>query len=133
MSSRAGLTLGVALILAAVHVLGRDVSIPRAPRGARLSFAGGVSVAYVFVHLLPELAEHQETFRRRAEEAGFLAGLERHTYLIALAGLAAFYGLDRLARTSALREARAGREKQPTRGTFWLHLGSFAFYNVLVG
>jgi hypothetical protein len=23
--------------------------------------------------------------------------------------------------------------KQPTRGTFWLHLGSFALYNVLVG
>jgi hypothetical protein len=104
------------------------------PRSAWLSFAGGVSVAYVFMHLLPELAEHQETFRRTAEqEGGPLERIEQHTYLIALAGLAAFYGLDRFARSSALDEARAGRERKPTRGTFWVHLGSFAVYNVLIG
>jgi zinc transporter ZupT len=129
------LALAVAVAFAAAHVFGCGmVVLQTTPRSAWLSFAGGVSAAYVFVHLLPELAEHQEAFQHEAEqEGGVLQHLERHTYLIALAGLAAFYGLDRLARLSARREERAGRERQPTRGTFWLHLGSFAVCNVLIG
>ncbi|WP_205790245.1 hypothetical protein [Microvirga makkahensis] len=47
--------------------------------------------------------------------------------------MAVFYGLDRLVRTSARNEERAGREKRPSREAFWLHLGSFAIYNVLIG
>ncbi|MFC4174970.1 hypothetical protein ACFOYU_23415 [Microvirga sp. GCM10011540] len=91
-------------------------------------------MAYVFVHLLPDLAEHQETFQRRAEEnPGLLSRFESHIYLIALIGLAVFYGLERLARGSARREMAAGRERRPSRGAFWIHLGSFAIYNVLIG
>ncbi len=41
--------------------------------------------------------------------------------------------MDRLARTSARTEEKAGRERRPSRGAFWLHLGSFAVYNVLIG
>ncbi len=64
--------------------------------------AGGVSVAYVLVHLLPELAEQQETLREAiAEPLGFV---ENHVYLVALFGLAVFYGLERLAESS--REQR---------------------------
>jgi zinc transporter ZupT len=127
--------LVIVLLFAAVHILGKGmVFLQSTPRSAWLSLAGGVSVAYVFVHLLPELAEHQETFRRETEHRpGPLAGMESHTYLIALLGLAVFYGLDRLARTSARQEERAGREKRPSKGAFWLHLGSFAIYNVLIG
>lgn len=50
-----------AAAFAAIHFL-----VPRLrflegiPRSRWLSFAGGVAVAYVFMHLLPELAEHQE-------------------------------------------------------------------------
>ncbi|MCB5175842.1 hypothetical protein [Microvirga lenta] len=91
-------------------------------------------MAYVFVHLLPHLARHQETFRQKAEESSsLLSKLESHTYLIALIGLAVFYGLERLARGSARRELAAGRERRPSKGTFWVHLGSFAIYNVLIG
>lgn len=50
-----------ALVFAAVHVLGPSMTFLRTtPRSAWLSLAGGVSVAYVFVHVLPELAEYQE-------------------------------------------------------------------------
>jgi hypothetical protein len=48
-----------------------------------LSAAGGTAVAYVFVHLLPELAEAQYA----VEGDGVLPFLERHVYLFALAGL----------------------------------------------
>ena len=135
MPSQILLSLVIALAFAAVHALGRGMRFLRVtPRSAWLSIAGGVSVAYVFVHLLPELAEHQETFRRTfAERPGWLGAIESHIYLIALAGLAIFYGLDRLARSSAQAEANAGREKRPSPAAFWVHLGSFAIYNVLIG
>ena len=39
------------------------------PRSRWLSAAGGIAVAYVFVHLLPDLAEEQETIREAAGES----------------------------------------------------------------
>jgi hypothetical protein len=65
------------------------------PRSIWLSIGGGVSVAYVFVHLLPELAESQEVIAEAIGEG--LAVLENHVYVVALLGLAAFYGLERAA------------------------------------
>ena len=48
--------------------------------------AGGLSVAYVFVHLLPELAEALEGGERPAF-------LESPVYLVALVGLAVLSGV----------------------------------------
>jgi hypothetical protein len=109
----------VALLFALVHLLGARLDFLRSmPRSIWLSAAGGVSVAYVFVHILPDLAAHQ----RKVEEGGFLVSIEGHVWLLALAGLAAFYGLERLA-----------REGPRDTGVFWIHLGSFAIYNLLIG
>ncbi|WP_226480697.1 universal stress protein [Natrinema amylolyticum] len=54
--SDAVLTPAFALALALVHLFaGRLGFSGPIPRSRWLSFAGGVSVAYVFVHLLPEV------------------------------------------------------------------------------
>lgn len=128
----------LAVSLAAVHALaGRLRLLDRVPRSRWLSFAGGVSVSYVFVHLLPELGEHQEAFADVGPAAGFA---DRHVYLLALVGFASFYGLERLAQRSRVRRANgadpsdeAGPEAATTEGVFRLHVGSFALYNVLIG
>ena len=89
------LTLIAALVLTATHMLaGRLSKLHQLPRSRWLSAAGGVAVAYVFVHLLPELADGQ----RVMEDSGFhpLRYLEHHAYLLALVGLVCFYGLERL-------------------------------------
>src|SRR5829696_9732612 len=88
----------IALVLAAglagVHLFsGRLQFLGVSPRSRWLSAAGGVSVAYVFVHLLPDLADEQETIREATDEN--LSFLEYHVYLVALVGLVAFYGLER--------------------------------------
>lgn len=122
-----------AILFAATHLLGARLDFLRAvPRSAWLSFAGGVSVAYVFVHLLPELAEHQEAVERSAIQ-DFLAAIETHVYLVALLGLGIFHGLERLARQSALIARRSGEERRGSDLIFWIHLGSFAIYNLLIG
>jgi zinc transporter ZupT len=121
-----------ALVLALIHyVAGKLRFLHVTPRSVWLSLAGGVSVAYVFLHLLPELSEAQETLAESAGEA--LSFLEAHSYLVALVGLAVFYGIDRAAILSR-RQNRTDEGKDGTSGgVFWLHIASFAIYNVLVG
>jgi zinc transporter ZupT len=118
------LALGFALI----HLLIGKLAFLRAiPRSRWLSAAGGVAVAYVFLHVLPELAERQRTLREHLGGASALTG--RHVYLLALVGLAAFYGLERLVRSARREDATDGAIPP---GLFWLHLGSFAVYNVML-
>ncbi len=150
------ISLLAVISLALAHLAsGKLRFLNNAPRSIWLSLAGGVSVAYVFVHLLPELAEAQETVRERLGEG--LGFLENHVYLIALVGLAMFYGVERTTaesrksrsgRAKAVEEGRRGRSGDRGGGTaptedgeggtadekvFWLSVGSFAVYNVLVG
>src|SRR3712207_1319441 len=118
--------------LAIVHLFsGRIRFLNVLPRSRWLSAGGGISVAYVFVHLLPDLAEEQEAIRKVVGER--FNFLEYHVYLVALAGLAAFYGLDRAAKTSRQRQRSVGREDSTGAKVFWLHTASFALYNALIG
>jgi hypothetical protein len=118
--------------LAGIHLFsGRLQVLGVSPRSRWLSAAGGVSVAYVFVHLLPDLAAEQETILEATGES--FSFLEYHVYLVALVGLAAFYGLERAAKVSRGRERSAGREDSTGEGVFWLHTASFAAYNALIG
>lgn len=127
-------TLLIAAGFALIHVLGGRLSVlDRTPRSVWLSIAGGVSVAYVFVHLLPDLAEHQKTLAQKAGASGPWGRVEAHSYLIALLGLVTFYGLDRLARGSAKANEDAGGEGRTSAGVFWIHLSAFAMYNLLIG
>ncbi|HWG84054.1 MAG TPA: hypothetical protein VNT60_01130 [Deinococcales bacterium] len=120
------LPLLAAVLLAVVHFLAHRLRfLAGVPRSVWLSFAGGISVSYVFLHLLPELSEGQEVI---AEAAGALGFLENHSFLLALLGLVVFYGLER-----AAREVRHEREDRPADAVFWLHVASFGFYNLLIG
>lgn len=124
------LSLLLVAALAAVHLFsGRMRFLSASPRSRWLSAAGGVSVAYVFVHLLPDLAEEQETVREAVGE-GF-SFIEYHVYLVAMVGLVAFYGLERAAKLSRRRGRATGDAAGP--GVFWLHVGSFGLYNALIG
>src|SRR5262245_52127294 len=95
------LTLLVTCLFAGIHLLGPRMEFLRAaPRRLWLSAAGGISIAYVFVHILPELAHHQKVFSGGGP-FGLLDGSERHVYFMALLGLVCFYGLDLAVRASA--------------------------------
>ncbi|MGR3496914.1 hypothetical protein [Citreimonas sp.] len=97
---------------ALVHLLSSRLGwLDRTPRSLWLSTAGGVSIAYVFVHLLPELAHF-------SAETEMHAGL----YIAALAGFVGFYGIEAHIRRAADEDA-----------AFRLHLASYAGYNFVVG
>ncbi len=119
------LTLPLVAVMALAHLFsGKLLFLGGIPRSPWLSASGGVSVAYVFLHVLPELGHRQGAI----EEAGGLgfAFLQHHVYIMALFGLGLFYGLERAAK----RERRGGAARPLV---FWLHIGSFSLYNALIG
>lgn len=121
----------IAVVLALVHLFGGKLRFAKTPRSRWLSIAGGVSVAYVFVHILPELSEHQAVLEEA--EKGLIPYLEHHVYLLALLGLSIFYGLERMASESRESQEGAGKGDFTTQGVFWVHIASFAVYNALIG
>ena len=119
-----------ALLLALTHLFAERLKFSALPRSKWLSFAGGVSVAYIFIHILPELEEHQQVLREAIGEL-----LKHHSYLIALLGLAIFYGLERAAKLSqkSQREDEINDDIEVSKSIYHLHIGSFALYNALIG
>jgi uncharacterized membrane protein len=118
--------------LACIHLVAGKIRFLQAwPRSAWLSFAGGISVAYVFVHVFPELEEAQQAISGH----GALAYLEHHAYLIALVGLTLFYGLEHWVSQNKARieSANAAAHSRSGRRMFWLHIGTFGLYNALIG
>lgn len=126
--SAAVLIPAFAAALAAAHLFAGHLGFRAIPRSEWLSGAGGVSVAYVFVHVLPELSE-----RHDALEGSVVGFVEHHVYLVALAGFGAFYGLEQLADSSDERDEVGDAVTETSEGVFWLHVGSFAAYNALIG
>jgi len=86
-------------------------------------------VAYIFLHLFPELSEGQRALEESLEAVAFI---ENHVYLMALVGLAFFYGLERFVVNSKEKAEQQGNDKKAS-GLFWIHIGSFAIYNALIG
>ncbi len=123
------LSLAAALGLAAVHLsAGRLRFLGGVPRSIWLSAAGGISVAYVFIHLLPELGAGHETLSEHPIP-WFPPAAEHPIYVIALVGLVVFYGMERAAVTARRRRAA----DEGGWGVFALHLATFAVYNGIVG
>lgn len=121
------LQLTLVLVLVFIHAFASKL-LPanETPRSAVLSFAGGVSVTYVFILIFPELVEAQEAISR-----GGLAGyIEHHAYVVALIGLSLFYGLERGVKHYRHPE---GPSEEPGIGVFWVHVISFSLYNALIG
>jgi hypothetical protein len=127
-------SLGVGAILALVYVLGAWLGGHGAEgvwtRRRWVSVAAGVSVAYVFVDVLPELGAQHRTFREAAGQGLLFA--EQRIYVLALLSFVVLYGLEHivLASREQRRETAAAGVAGPV---YWLHLGGFAAYSALIG
>jgi hypothetical protein len=120
----------IALLLAGLHLAAPRIrGLPLVPERATGSFAGGLAVAYVFLHLLPEIAEGNEAIGEAlADVVEPTPLLDLGIFVVALAGFAAFYGLERLAQ----HRSGSGRSAREPAGVYWLHLASFMVYNGLI-
>ncbi|TFZ01704.1 hypothetical protein EZ242_08920 [Ramlibacter rhizophilus] len=122
---------GIVFAFALVHAYGGRLRfLSRTPRSVWLSVGGGVSVAYVFLHLLPDLQRSQQRLEQMLEIGGWL---NHHIYLMALAGLTLFYGLERLACRSRGGGVGIDEGQSTPQGVYTLHISAFAIYNFAVG
>ena len=121
------------LLLTAVHLFVGGLRLPRIPRSRWLSLAGGISVTYIFLHVLPEFAVYQEVLAED-QRVPFLQYLELHVYAFALLGLVVFYALERAAKRSreSRREPHNGHTRLSVR-VYWIHILSFVVYNGIIG
>lgn len=97
------------------------------PRSGWLSFAGGVSVAYVFLHLLPELAAAEEVLAETGDGLGPVG--DQLVWIVAAAGLLLFYGIE-VATRRTRGEVRG--ERGSAGPVFWFSMASYAVYNLLI-
>ncbi len=120
----------LSLLLVTLHVAAPRIRrLPFVPEARTGSFAGGLAVAYVFLHLLPEVAEGNEAIGEALSDVVQPTPLlDLGIFFVALAGFSAFYGLERLSR----RSAATGAAAQEPAGVYWIHLGSFMVYNGLI-
>lgn len=125
-------TLLIALVLAAVHVFGDRIADRLADSHHRwLSVGAGVTVAFIFLYLLPEL----DYFRRILEDHPATAVVDELLYLAALVGVTIYYGLEHLAHRVRSRHLDDPADDSPFGHdyVFWMHMGWYAVYNVIIG
>ena len=128
--SAPGLVLAVGLALIHAFVSKLDVNA-YIPERRWISFAGGVSIGYVFLEIFPELSHAQEELEHSA--IPFIAYLENHVYILALLGLLVFYGLDILALTSRRLNLTANNLDSTSTAVFWIHIAAFTGLNLIFG
>jgi hypothetical protein len=124
------MTLSVALLFAAIFLFGGRAAYRPGQRGRRrfLSFAAGISVAYIFVHVLPTLQVIREIQTQSPAHFKMLFP-EYSVYLWTMAGFLVFYGLETMAAGTRRDPENLAGEGGAAAWKAWVHIGGFALYS----
>lgn len=128
-------SLAAAIVLAIAYATGRRFDVHGTASGIWsrrwVSAAAGVSVAYVFVDLLPELAEQNKAIVAAAGgETALFA--EQRVYILVLISFVLLYGIQYV--VLAAHEKAGEHEPEPGFDALYaLHLGGYALYSALIG
>jgi hypothetical protein len=122
-------SLWAILALAVVHAAaGTTAALRRRWQSGLLSAAAGISIAYVFVELMPNVARWQQVIGT----GGLIRGLEHQTGMFALAGFAVALGVENAARRARTRQYEEGAAEADV-GPFHLNIASAALMNAAIG
>ena len=114
------------ILLAGVHLSVRYYKkLMEEPRKPLLSFAGGVSVGYITLHILPEFQDAQTEFNHVLHIPEHFA--DYSLYLIATVGFLTFYSINHLVKRSEQKNSL------PTFPIFITHMTAFVIYNSFIG
>ena len=129
-------SLAAAVVFAGAYLVGGGLSASEAgerfwSRRRFLSAAAGISVAYIFIDVLPELEFQRQVIVKAAEGAQLLFA-EQRIYSLALLSFVVIYGLEHmvLVNRERRRESVAAGEAD---AVFWLQLAGYAAYSALIG
>jgi hypothetical protein len=129
-------SLAAALVFASAYLVGGPLSASETierfrTRGRYISAAAGISVAYIFVDVLPELEVQRQVLVKAATGVELLFA-EQRIYLLALLSFVVVYGLEHMVLVT-----RDGRRETISAGrpdvVFWVQLAGYAAYSALIG
>ena len=124
-----------AVAFAVIFLLGSDVLIPgpiRRRKRRLLSFGAGITIAYVFVHLLPELEAARVALARDVSRMALPFPALR-VYLAALIGFMLFYGLEYLVKRMRKVPVSGAGPAEENRVGRMIHTAGFLAYVWLAG
>jgi len=126
-------SLAAAIFVALPYLVGLPLRMSATDtRRVCISAAAGISVAYVFIDLLPELAEMQQRFIEVTEHLG-LPFAEYRIYLAAFVGFSVFHSLEAMAISSRDEDHSASFGHGEGARIYRLHIFGFALYTTLIG
>jgi hypothetical protein len=106
------------LIFSLVHLFaGKTWKFEEFTQGRFLSLSGGIAISYVFVDLLPKLCISDII----VVKSGFFPYIEKHVYVMALAGFLLFFFVER------------SPKFLHRKASYLLSLSSYALFNFLIG
>lgn len=118
------------LIFSAVYFIDSDL-LHKVDEAILNSFAAGVGVVYIFIHMLPQLSYGQNILMLSYQDIN-LFGNSFAIYIIALAGFIFFYFFDQiLVYTDQLPTKRY--EKTMERSIYWANVLFVVVYNMMIG
>ena len=124
--------LAAAGVLVAVQILVTRLGDSVSLRSRRFqSLSGGLAVAYVFARLLPHLAS-SSAGPAGGSGTGVLALLQAHPFLVALAGLLAWFAVLEWAQ-SRDRDEEGGQGGGSVPWPFWASVALYLVFNGFVG
>lgn len=107
------------VIFALVHLFAKNTrALDSVTHGRFLSICGGVAIAYVFIDILPKLAENDLIIQKIL--SGVFPYIERHIYVMALFGFLLFFTINR------------SHTLLSGKGKIYVSLFSYALFNFLV-
>lgn len=123
--------LVAAVVLALAHVAATQLRhIAGRTRDQVLMVGAGISLTYVLLYILPQLASKQDIMRA-SDKTGLLGFMEHHTYAMALICLVVYFGIAQFAAGGA--ELRATGSLLRYRAALIATVVSYAAYSVLIG
>jgi hypothetical protein len=124
--TKEGIVLMVLTVLLAIsHYLSPYLKRISWLRPERLtSFAGGVAVGYVFLHMLPEIVEQHDRIHELLNRTAYMSPFrDLAVFIVALFGFEVFYILDRFTYKGSVTNVNA---------SYRLNLGMYFFYNFMI-
>lgn len=118
-----------AVVFAAIHFISPKFHVKFISIRQLTSFIAGISIAYVFFHLIPRAIENErhltETFSLSGEKASYIL------YGSMLLGLVIVYILEQVLERTESKLEDGGSDSNI--GIFWAHIGTYIFYNFVIG
>ncbi len=119
----------IVVLIVLVHLwAGKIALLNPLPRRKWLSLFGGISVAFVFLHIIPDLSYMQESLNEKL----LPPFIENDLFVLAMCGILLFYGIER--GVIHFREGNSTEDKTvEEHAIFWSHVGLFALFNSIIG